>query len=209
MLNFFKKRIKYRQLKVNYFDYIIPQFKIYIKINFSAIMFCFHSIKSIIGSSTNRQFSEIILKNNLRSYSVVTKNFRNNLWKRNVVFLNQKINFSSEANKKTVKSSEIIQNVLDKNKEIFREKKDGLVKDIRETKTKVKEKIMKMEEVIEKENIMTIPNLLCVSRAALAPYLGYVVIQGDYKLAMGVLVVAGISDLVYKFLNLTKKIVIK
>lgn len=156
-------------------------------------MFCFHSIKSIIGSSTNRKISGIILKNN---YSIVRNTFKNNLWKRNVIFLNQNITYSSEAKKKTVKGSEILQNVLDKNKEIFLEKKDGLVKDIRETKTKVKEKIMKMEEVIEKENIMTIPNLLCVSRAALSPYLGYVVIQGDYKLAMGVLVVAGISDLV-------------
>lgn len=159
-------------------------------------MICFQSLKSIIGTSKNRQISEIILKNNLRNYSVVTRTFKNNLWKRNVVFLNQKINFSSEANKKSVKGAEILQNVLDKNKEMFLEKKDGLVKDIRETKTKVKEKIMKMEEAIEKENIMTIPNLLCVSRAALSPYLGYVVIQGDYKLAMGVLVVAGISDLV-------------
>lgn len=163
-------------------------------------MFCFHSIKSIIGSSTNRQISGILLKTNFRNYSLLTNTFKNNLWKRNVIYLNQNINYSSEAKKKTVKGSEILQNVLDKNKEIFMERKDGLVKDIRETKTKVKEKIeekiMKMEEVIEKENIMTIPNLLCVSRAALSPYLGYVVIQGDYKLAMGVLVVAGISDLV-------------
>lgn len=108
---------------------------------------------------------------------------------------NLKNKFNKEAEEiinNAVKRRDHIQTVLEKNKELLREKKDGLVKDIRDTKTKVKEK---MEVVIERENVMTIPNLLCVGRAALAPYLGYVIIQGDYSLAMGLLVAAGISDL--------------
>jgi len=53
----------------------------------------------------------------------------------------------------------------------------------------------KVEEVIEKENIFTIPNALTVGRGILAPYLGYIIVQGDYKLAMGLLGVAAITDM--------------
>lgn len=98
-----------------------------------------------------------------------------------------------KSNFKTVKRSEIIHDVLVKNKSILKEKRDVFVEDMRKTKTKVKEK---MEEVIERENVLTIPNLLCVGRAFLAPYLGYVIIQQDFNLAMVLLVAAGISDLV-------------
>ncbi len=61
----------------------------------------------------------------------------------------------------------------------------------------VKEKVLeKMEEIVERENVFTIPNLLCVGRGVLAPYLGYVIIQQDYALGMGLLVFAGITDVV-------------
>uniref|UniRef100_A0A1L8DYD2 cardiolipin synthase (CMP-forming) n=1 Tax=Nyssomyia neivai TaxID=330878 RepID=A0A1L8DYD2_9DIPT len=98
---------------------------------------------------------------------------------------------------KVIKGHELIQDVLEKKKEILLERKNELVQDLREKRTKVRER---MEEVIEKENIMTIPNLLCVMRGVLAPYLGYVIIQGDFTFAIGLLVAAGISDLLDGFI---------
>ncbi|CAK1552246.1 unnamed protein product [Leptosia nina] len=71
-------------------------------------------------------------------------------------------------------------------------KKDDIIKDILETKAKVKEKI---EGVVEKENVFTVPNVLCVMRIAMSPYLGYVILQDNYHLALGLLTFAGITDL--------------
>ncbi|CAG4986593.1 unnamed protein product [Colias eurytheme] len=74
----------------------------------------------------------------------------------------------------------------------LREKKDDIIKDIRETKAKVKEKL---EGVVERENVFTVPNILCVMRIAMSPYLGYVILQDNYNLALGLLTFAGITDL--------------
>ena len=52
------------------------------------------------------------------------------------------------------------------------------------------------EEKVRKENILTIPNFLTVSRMAMCPYLGYLVIHQDYTPAFGLFVIAGITDLV-------------
>ncbi|KPJ18117.1 putative cardiolipin synthase [Papilio machaon] len=71
-------------------------------------------------------------------------------------------------------------------------KKDYIIKDLQETKAKVKEKI---EEVVERENVFTIPNILCVTRITMSPYLGYVILQDNYNLALGLLVFAGVTDL--------------
>ncbi|XP_037913108.1 probable cardiolipin synthase (CMP-forming) [Hermetia illucens] len=95
-----------------------------------------------------------------------------------------------------VKGREIIQNVIEQKRDILRQKKLHLVKDLQETKTRVQEKVReKVGEVIERENIFTIPNFLTVGRGLLSPYLGYVIIQSDYKLAMVLLITAGITDL--------------
>ncbi|XP_075982666.1 cardiolipin synthase [Anticarsia gemmatalis] len=71
-------------------------------------------------------------------------------------------------------------------------KKEYILKDILETKAKVKERI---EEVVEKENVYTIPNILCFTRIAMSPYLGYTIFQEHYNLALGLLVFAGVTDL--------------
>ncbi|KAI8425173.1 hypothetical protein MSG28_006998 [Choristoneura fumiferana] len=63
----------------------------------------------------------------------------------------------------------------------LREKSEHLVKDILETKAKVKERI---EEVVERDRVYTIPNFLCVTRIAMSPYLGYVILQDNYNLAL-------------------------
>lgn len=143
------------------------------------------------------------LKRNLYSNSELFRKYgtlTGNLKRQN--YLGCKINslvFYSDLKKsnfelhKASKSSEIIQDVLQKNKTKLKEKRDVFVEDIRKTKTKVKEK---MEEVIERENVLTIPNLLCVGRAFLAPYLGYVIVQQDFTFAMVLLIAAGVSDLV-------------
>jgi len=47
-----------------------------------------------------------------------------------------------------------------------------------------------------RENIYTLPNLLTVSRIFACPILGWSILQNDYHLATGLLVYAGLTDLV-------------
>lgn len=47
-----------------------------------------------------------------------------------------------------------------------------------------------------RENVYTIPNLLTVSRIISCPVLGWSILSGDYHLATGLLVYAGLTDLV-------------
>jgi hypothetical protein len=47
-----------------------------------------------------------------------------------------------------------------------------------------------------RENIYTLPNLLTTSRIIACPVLGWSIIQGNFPLATGLLLYAGISDLV-------------
>uniref|UniRef100_A0A2M4AS23 cardiolipin synthase (CMP-forming) n=1 Tax=Anopheles triannulatus TaxID=58253 RepID=A0A2M4AS23_9DIPT len=82
--------------------------------------------------------------------------------------------------------------VLQAKKLLLQEKREGLVRDIRERKEKVRERV---EEVIERENIATVPNLLCIGRIVASPYLGYVIVQSEFRLAMALLIVAGLTDL--------------
>lgn len=39
----------------------------------------------------------------------------------------------------------------------------------------------KVEEIIERENIWTIPNLLCMGRIVTSPFLSYLVLSQDYQ----------------------------
>lgn len=97
---------------------------------------------------------------------------------------------------RTLKGRDILQGVIDKKRESFIERKNVIVEDIREAKHKVQERMReKIEEVYEKENIMTIPNMLTMGRMFLSPYIGYVIVDGHYGLAISLLVVAGISDM--------------
>jgi cardiolipin synthase (CMP-forming) len=122
---------------------------------------------------------------------------------------------------KTVKGSELFQEALHKKKQQLHVKKLQIQEHIQDTRTKVREKVEevqehiqdtrtrvrekvedtrtkvreKVEEVIERENIFTIPNWLCVGRIVMSPYLGYVIVQGDFSLGMGLMVIAGLTDL--------------
>ncbi|KOC61991.1 putative cardiolipin synthase [Habropoda laboriosa] len=63
-----------------------------------------------------------------------------------------------------------------------------VLQDIKKTKRKV-------EEIIEKENIWTVPNFLCMGRILTSPYLSYLILSQDYQVALWLLVIAGFSDL--------------
>ncbi|XP_046750874.1 probable cardiolipin synthase (CMP-forming) [Diprion similis] len=63
-----------------------------------------------------------------------------------------------------------------------------LIRDIRFTKER-------MEEVIERENIWTIPNFLCIGRILTSPYLGYLIVSQEYQVALWLLGIAGVTDL--------------
>jgi cardiolipin synthase len=67
-----------------------------------------------------------------------------------------------------------------------------ILQDIKETTDKVKGKV---EEVIERENVYTIPNFLCVSRILISPYLGMLIVQSDFNFALAILGVAAVTDL--------------
>lgn len=104
---------------------------------------------------------------------------------------------SSNIQLKAMRGKELIKDALEIRKEQLLEKRDVFVKDMRETRSRVKERVKeKMEEIVERENVMTIPNLLCVGRGLMSPYLAYVVVQEHYTLAMGLLLFAGLTDLV-------------
>ena len=47
-----------------------------------------------------------------------------------------------------------------------------------------------------KDNLLTVPNALCVSRIVMSPYLAHLIIEGDYKWALGLFAYAGITDVV-------------
>ncbi|KAL0118183.1 hypothetical protein PUN28_009091 [Cardiocondyla obscurior] len=53
----------------------------------------------------------------------------------------------------------------------------------------------KVEEIIERENIWTIPNMLCMGRIITSPFLSYLILSQDYQIALWLLAFAGLSDL--------------
>jgi len=107
---------------------------------------------------------------------------------------------------KTARSAELLQNAIEEKKKVWKEKKDeihhlkvkfrdDLKENIKEKREKVKEVREKVESIIERENVFTIPNVLSMGRVVLSPYLGYVIVCGDYPLGMGLLVIAGVTDM--------------
>lgn len=64
-----------------------------------------------------------------------------------------------------------------------------LLRNIKKTKARV-------EQIIERENIWTVPNLLCMGRIITSPCLSYLIISEEYQIALWCLGFAGLSDLV-------------
>lgn len=56
-----------------------------------------------------------------------------------------------------------------------------ILQDIKHTRRKV-------EEIIEKENIWTIPNLLCMGRIVTSPFLSYLILSQDYQVRLNILI---------------------
>ena len=50
--------------------------------------------------------------------------------------------------------------------------------------------------IFQYENPWTIPNMLSMTRIGLAPVLGYLIIEEDFNIALGVFALAGLTDLV-------------
>jgi cardiolipin synthase len=50
--------------------------------------------------------------------------------------------------------------------------------------------------IFQRENVWTVPNILCVGRIIASPYLGYLIIQGNFPLAIAVFAFAGVTDMV-------------
>ncbi|XP_042223694.1 cardiolipin synthase (CMP-forming)-like isoform X3 [Homarus americanus] len=77
-------------------------------------------------------------------------------------------------------------------KKTIREAGQDLLFDLKERRAKVREKV---DEIIERENIWTVPNLLCVSRIAFSPVLVHLVVSSNYSWALGLFMLAGFTDL--------------
>ena len=54
--------------------------------------------------------------------------------------------------------------------------------------------------VLQRESIITIPNLLCLTRIALAPVMAYLLMQSHHSVALTLLGVAGATDMVSTFI---------
>ncbi|XP_023332129.1 uncharacterized protein LOC111704208 [Eurytemora carolleeae] len=57
-----------------------------------------------------------------------------------------------------------------------------------------KEKILS-DEPVKKDNIITVPNILCVSRIVTAPVLSSLIVQGNFEAACALFMLAGFTDL--------------
>lgn len=112
------------------------------------------------------------------------------------LFADHKQDNIKDFNLNLAKRRQLLADNIEQKRIKVKQQKDHLIQGIRDKKTQVQKKVREMEEIVERENIVTIPNILCVARSAFAPYIGYVIVQGDYQLAFGLLVFAGITDLV-------------
>uniref|UniRef100_A0A146MFG6 cardiolipin synthase (CMP-forming) n=1 Tax=Lygus hesperus TaxID=30085 RepID=A0A146MFG6_LYGHE len=56
------------------------------------------------------------------------------------------------------------------------------------------------EHIIEREYIWTVPNILCVGRIIVCPYLGYLIVQENYLISCYILAAAGITDFLDGFI---------
>lgn len=73
----------------------------------------------------------------------------------------------------------------------LKEKGQFILNDIKITKDKFKGTV---EEMVVRENIYTIPNLLCITRILLTPYLGILIITSKFDAALIFLGVAALTD---------------
>lgn len=163
------------------------------------------SIMRSCNRSTNYYMGALIL-NQMKMSEKFRDPSVNQLFPLNYPLFNDQQRLYSNIDRKNLnikfeKGKQILTDNIELKRQRMRERKEILVQGIREKKSIVQEKVREMEEIVERENILTIPNLLCVARSFLAPYIGYVIIQENYQLAIGLLAFAGLTDLVDSFFN--------
>lgn len=58
-------------------------------------------------------------------------------------------------------------------------------------------------QILERENIWTVPNILCLTRIIVTPYLGHLILNADFLQAFYIMVFAGMTDLLDGFIART------
>lgn len=111
--------------------------------------------------------------------------YKNHRIMSNVYFADNRFSKRHNKLKDAIRDKQII---LQKTKEKLQTQSKFIMDDIKETKSKVRATI--------KENVWTIPNMLCMSRIVLSPYLGYLIISGDFEHALSFVAIASFTDLV-------------
>ncbi|GAV00664.1 hypothetical protein RvY_11482-2 [Ramazzottius varieornatus] len=100
--------------------------------------------------------------------------------------------FHSDRTPPSSKEKKNLRHQYQKHREDFLLSKERIKLNLR---TQRDETVRKVKEMATKENIFTIPNLLCVVRIGLTPYIGYLILHQDFRLACGVAFFAGLTDL--------------
>lgn len=175
--------------------------KLFQKLIFSSSKFLInHGNKIYFCSLQNRNNLFVITTGTNRSQPIPCDNLRNFKYQPKHLFKQRRLFSTTHRNEINVKvldqNKKSLADTIKNKKEHLRERKDILVQGLRDKKAKVQEKVKEMEEIVERENIFTIPNLLCVGRGILAPFVGYVIVLENYHLAIGLLAIAGVTDLV-------------
>ncbi|OQV12905.1 putative cardiolipin synthase (CMP-forming) [Hypsibius exemplaris] len=107
-----------------------------------------------------------------------------------------RFNFSSSAAACTMDESgqkeQTHRSRYQKHRKSFVQRKDQIVTQWR---SRQKEFSQDIKDLALKENIFTIPNFLCIIRIGLTPYVGYLVLNGEYNWACYIFAFAGFTDL--------------
>uniref|UniRef100_A0A914XDW6 cardiolipin synthase (CMP-forming) n=1 Tax=Plectus sambesii TaxID=2011161 RepID=A0A914XDW6_9BILA len=80
-----------------------------------------------------------------------------------------------------------------------RENRTEKIERFQQNMTKVRQQLKDQTDAM-KENVMTVPNALCVARIVLSPVIGYLVVNGQYTVALGLFSFAGLTDLLDGFI---------
>jgi len=68
-----------------------------------------------------------------------------------------------------------------------------ILEELKESKQQMKKRV---DAIIERENIWTVPNMLCVMRIAMTPHIGFLIMNSEFDTAIYLMIVAGVTDLV-------------
>ncbi|KAL1487998.1 hypothetical protein ABEB36_015377 [Hypothenemus hampei] len=154
-----------------------------------------HLSKSALNVPNKCPF--FILQKDIYSSFIVVESFFQTV--KNCSFTRYYCTRSGDAAAKFTKRKNEIKAYLEQNKgklrdteQRLKDKSHAILQNLKDTKSRVKEKV---DEITLKENIYTIPNLLCISRMVASPFLGMLIVQGNFNFALGLLGFAAVTDL--------------